>query len=129
MALNNFKETLNKKNILLLIISCCALLNAQQLSSDRAIIFPDIDNHFTLVSDFHSHTAFSDGDVWPTIRVEEAARDQLDDLAITDHLYKDPNKNFHSKDIYWYAKIKDHQYEINADGTETDIERYGKRNK
>ena len=22
--------------------------------------------------------------------------------------------------------IKDHQYEINADGTETDIERYGK---
>ena len=37
--------------------------------------------------------------------------------------------NFHSKDIYWYAKIKDHQYEINADGTETDIERYGKGNK
>ncbi len=66
MALNNSKETLNNKNILFLIISCCALLNAQQLSSDRAIIFPDLDNHFTLVSDFHSHTAFSDGDVWPT---------------------------------------------------------------
>ena len=35
--------------------------------------------------------------------------------------------NFHGKDIYWYRIIKDHQYEINADGTETDIERYGKK--
>ena len=35
------------------------------------------------------------------------------------------------KDHYWKEKdkqivIKDHQYEINADGTETDTERYGK---
>ena len=28
--------------------------------------------------------------------------------------------NFHGKDIYWYRIIKDHQYEINADGTETE---------
>ena len=119
MALNNFKETLNKKNILLLIISCCALLNAQQLSSDRAIIFPDLDNHFTLVSDFHSHTAFSDGDVWPTIRVEEADRDQLDVLAITDHLYKDPNKNFHSKDIP--NPDKNRSFEIARDHVKNDL--------
>ena len=66
------------KNILFLVISCCAILNAQQADVNREIVFPDIDNHLTLVSDFHSHTAFSDGDVWPTIRVEEADKDQLD---------------------------------------------------
>jgi hypothetical protein len=87
-VLNNSREILNK-NILFLVISCCAILNAQQADVNREIVFPDIDNHLTLVSDFHSHTAFSDGDVWPTIRVEEADKDQLDILAITDHLYDD----------------------------------------
>ena len=99
MVLNNSRETLSNKNILLLIISCCAILNAQQLSFDREINFPDLDNHLTLVSDFHSHTVFSDADVWPTIRVEEADRDQLDVLAITDHLYKDPNYSGNGDDI------------------------------
>jgi len=99
VVLNNSRETLSNKNILLLIISCCAILNAQQLSFDREINFPDLDNHLTLVSDFHSHTVFSDADVWPTIRVEEANREQLDVLAITDHLYKDPNYSGNSADI------------------------------
>ena len=82
----------------LYILSCCAILNAQQLTSDRSIVFPDLDGHLTLVSDFHSHTAFSDGDVWPTIRVEEADKDQLDILAITDHLYDD-EYSAHKEDI------------------------------
>ena len=99
MALNNTREILSNKNILLFIISCCAILNAQQLSSHKGINFPDIDGHLTLVSDFHSHTVFSDADVWPTIRVEEANREQLDVLAITDHLYKDPNYSGNGADI------------------------------
>jgi 3',5'-nucleoside bisphosphate phosphatase len=32
------------------------------------------------------HTVFSDGRVWPTIRVEEAWREGLDVIAITDHI-------------------------------------------
>ena len=117
-VLNNSREMLNK-NILFLVISCCAILNAQQADSNREIVFPDLDNHLTLASDFHSHTAFSDGDVWPTIRVEEADKDQLDVLAITDHLYRDPDYNFHSKDIP--NPDKNRSFEIARDHVKNDL--------
>jgi predicted metal-dependent phosphoesterase TrpH len=38
------------------------------------------------------HTIFSDGDVWPTVRIEEARRHGLDAVAITDHLEGHPKK-------------------------------------
>ena len=82
----------NSKNILL-IISCCAVLHAQQLSSNREITFPDLDNYLTLVCDFHTHSVFSDGSVWPDIRVEEAERDNIDVLAVTEHLEYQPHIN------------------------------------
>ena len=82
----------NSKNILL-IISCCAVLHAQQLSSNREITFPDLDNYLTLVCDFHTHSVFSDGSVWPDIRVEEAQRDKIDVLAVTEHLEYQPHIN------------------------------------
>jgi hypothetical protein len=41
------------------------------------------------------HTVFSDGQVWPTVRVEEAWREGLDAFAITDHLEYKP----HGKDV------------------------------
>ena len=93
MVLNNMRERFllnNSKNILL-IISCCAVLHAQQLSSNREITFPDLDNHLTLVCDFHTHSVFSDGSVWPDIRVEEAQRDKIDVLAVTEHLEYQPH--------------------------------------
>ena len=37
-------------------------------------------------TDLHIHTAFSDGSVWPNIRVEEALKEGLDLISITDHL-------------------------------------------
>ena len=48
--------------------------------------FPDLPGLVTLRCDFHLHTVFSDGDVWPTVRVEEAWRDGLDAIALTDHI-------------------------------------------
>jgi hypothetical protein len=48
--------------------------------------FPDILGYTTLVCDFHTHTVFSDGTVWPTVRVTEAWREGLDAFALTDHL-------------------------------------------
>ena len=63
--------------------------------NDRMIEFPDTDNHLTLVVDLHTHSVFSDGHVWPVIRVEEALRDGLDGIAITEHLEWQP----HLKDI------------------------------
>lgn len=50
------------------------------------IIVPDIDGYLTLKGDFHVHTVFSDGNVWPTTRVKEALWEGLDVIAITDHL-------------------------------------------
>src|SRR5690606_18597881 len=47
---------------------------------------PDIPGFVTLHCDLHMHTLFSDGEVWPTIRVAEAQRENLDCIALTDHL-------------------------------------------
>jgi predicted metal-dependent phosphoesterase TrpH len=46
---------------------------------------PDVPGYRTLKADLHTHTIFSDGDVWPPLRVWEAWRDGLDVLALTDH--------------------------------------------
>lgn len=59
---------------------------------ERAIEFPDPVGFQTLVVDLHTHTVFSDGHVWPRTRVEEAQRDGLDALAITDHLEWQPHR-------------------------------------
>lgn len=57
----------------------------------RLIEFPDTANYTTLVFDPHTHSSFSDGHVWPRIRVEEALRDGLDAIAITEHLEWQPH--------------------------------------
>ena len=52
----------------------------------RQVSLPDIPGYRTLKGDFHMHTVFSDGHVWPTFRVNEALRDGLDVIAITEHI-------------------------------------------
>lgn len=59
------------------------------------IQIPDIPGYRTLKCDFHMHTVFSDGNVWPPIRAQEAWLDGLDAFAITDHIEYQP----HSDDI------------------------------
>ncbi|MCF6296827.1 MAG: Sb-PDE family phosphodiesterase [Flavobacteriaceae bacterium] len=87
------------KNYLFLVVFICyvSVLEAQEKphshASSRKIEFPDIDGFKTLVSDFHQHTVFSDGNVWPSIRVQEALRDGLDVISMTEHLEYLPHKN------------------------------------
>ena len=50
---------------------------------------------YWLSTDLHIHTVFSDGAVWPSIRVEEARREGLDLIALTEHLEYQP----HEEDI------------------------------
>lgn len=58
---------------------------------ERAADFPDAPDGSTLLAvDLHTHSVFSDGHVWPTIRVEEADRDGLDAIASTEHLEHQP---------------------------------------
>lgn len=59
----------------------------------RAIKFPDIAGYKTLKCDFHQHTVFSDGSVWPDIRVMEALLDGLDAISLTEHLEYQPHKD------------------------------------
>jgi len=71
-------------------------LPARSESRDRVrneIRIPDIEGYVTLKCDFHMHTVFSDGRVWPTIRVEEAWREGLDVIAVTDHIEYQPHRN------------------------------------
>jgi predicted metal-dependent phosphoesterase TrpH len=55
--------------------------------------FPDLPGFVTLRCDFHTHTAFSDGELWPAARAEEAWQTGLDAIALTDHIEYLPHKN------------------------------------
>lgn len=55
-------------------------------SERRPVRFPDIPGFVTLVCNFHLHTVFSGGTVWPRVRVEEAWREGLDAIAMTEQL-------------------------------------------
>jgi 3',5'-nucleoside bisphosphate phosphatase len=74
----------------LLIAFAATALHGQK----KIVNLPDLPGYVTLKCDFHMHTVFSDGNVWPTIRVDEAVRDGLDAIAITDHLEYSPKKDY-----------------------------------
>jgi len=57
-----------------------------QISVRNEIKIPNILGYHTLKCDFHMHTVFSDGRVWPTIRPDEVWREGLDAFAITEHI-------------------------------------------
>lgn len=65
-------------------------LNQSNVRTEISI--PGFDGYETLKCDFHTHTVFSDGYVWPTMRVEEAWQEGLDAIAITDHIEYRPFK-------------------------------------
>ncbi|MFC1726382.1 Sb-PDE family phosphodiesterase [candidate division KSB1 bacterium] len=75
-----------------IIISSSAFSSAQERNE---INIPDIPGYYTLKCDFHIHTVFSDGIIWPTIRVKEAWFDGLDAISISDHIEYQP----HSSDV------------------------------
>lgn len=78
--------------IVLVMMVLCGLTS---LSAQRSSIpyFPDTAEYKTLVCDLHMHTVFSDGLVWPTVRVDEAWREGLDAIALSDHIEYQPHKD------------------------------------
>jgi len=81
---------------LLYFLSFMPFIFSQQINGHyhgRQISFPNIPGFITLVADFHMHTVLSDGEVWPSIRVEEAIRDGLDAIAVTDHIEYQPHQH------------------------------------
>lgn len=57
------------------------------------VIIPNVGNYQVLKCDFHMHTVFSDGLVWPSIRNQEVWEEGLDSYAITDHIEYIPHKS------------------------------------
>ena len=76
---------------LLLAGSTATYADAQPEQDARSIDFPDPEGYVTLVADLHTHTVFSDGKVWPTIRIEEATKDGVDVISFTEHLEYQPH--------------------------------------
>ena len=79
----------------LIILSLIVLTGSLPLEGQRKIVnLPDLQGFLTLKCDFHMHTVFTDGNVWPTYRLAEAVRDGLDAFAITDHIEYVPKKDY-----------------------------------
>lgn len=83
----------SKWGLCVLIVVCCHTSGFGAARTRTEIPFPDLAGHLTLRCDFHLHTVFSDGNVWPPVRVEEAWRAGLDAIALTDHIEYLPHRN------------------------------------
>jgi 3',5'-nucleoside bisphosphate phosphatase len=86
------------KKFICLVQFICAftiVVSAQESTHSHALgtslQFPNIMGYQTLKCDLHQHTVFSDGDVWPSIRVRESLMDNLDAISLTEHLEYQPH--------------------------------------
>lgn len=59
----------------------------------QMITIPDVNGFKVLKCDFHMHTVFSDGTVWPNIRLQEVWLEGLDVFSITDHVESHSHQN------------------------------------
>lgn len=82
--MTTFNRTLGTLMCTLLCIS--SVLGQEVKARNTKIDLPDIPGYITLKADFHLHTVFSDGHVWPSFRVTEAQNDGLDVISLTEHI-------------------------------------------
>lgn len=79
-----------------LALTCVAPAGAHDnnpIAQARRVAFPKLeDGRAVLAVDLHAHSVLSDGSVWPDIRLEEARRDGLFALAVSEHLEYQPKK-------------------------------------
>jgi len=69
-------------------------LDEFRLPNKRDIIhIPNVNGFQVLKCDFHMHTVFTDGHVWPNVRVQEAWKEGLDAISITEHMEYQPHKD------------------------------------
>jgi hypothetical protein len=96
--------------IVLSLMLCATVVKGQNLNPNKVtypeysaqyrsnFIFPDVKDYKVVVCDFHTHTIFSDGLVWPTLRVSEAWTGGVDALSITDHIEYRPYRKYTNND-------------------------------
>jgi 3',5'-nucleoside bisphosphate phosphatase len=76
---------------LLLVLLLTGAIVRSQTPARQELPVPDLPGFKTLKGDFHLHTVFSDGTVWPTVHVQDAWRDGLDVIALTEHAEYTPH--------------------------------------
>ncbi len=81
-----------KRLIIIVLLSVSTILYT--FGQRKIIHLPDLPGYVTLKCDFHMHTVFSDGNVWPTNRIAEAYLNGLDAISITDHIEYTPKKDY-----------------------------------
>ena len=82
------------KTIRKIVLACALVALAAlpaSLQAQKKIVIPDIPGYKTLQCDFHIHSVFSDGTVWPTVRIDEAAAEGLDAISLTEHIEYRPH--------------------------------------
>ena len=79
-----------RKLFLALFVAGISLSAQSQVRNE--IHIPDLGGYETLKCDFHTHTVYSDGLVWPTVRVAEAWREGLDAISLTEHIEYRPHQ-------------------------------------
>ena len=107
------------KNIFIILFTVCTIASHAQIRNNGVyevteidqsrvrteIAIPDFGGYQTMKCELHIHTIFSDGKVWPDIRVHEAWSQGLDAIAITDHIEYRPNKDILKGDLNESFKI------------------------
>ncbi len=99
-----------------------ALLGPLFAQTYNKVSIPNIPGYLTLKGDFHTHTVFSDGSVWPDVRIGEAVTEGLDVIAITDHIEYRPHlsdvPSDHNRSYDIAKPVADKQNIILIKGTE-----------
>lgn len=95
----------------------------QRKPAKRQIIsIPDVNGYKVLKCDFHMHTVFSDGQVWPSVRLQEAVAEGLDAMALTEHVeshrFKDDVKTDNNRSYHIIEKDAQRDNMILIKGTE-----------
>ena len=109
---------MKKSSIIGVLILCFAFWGKAQVRNEIRV--PDPEGYRTLKCDFHIHTVFSDGLVWPTVRVDEAYREGLDAIALTEHLEYRPHRQdiiaSHNRSYEIAEKTNFYQTDVLKDG-------------
>lgn len=95
LKMGTFEKTPHMKTIFHLICigyAVTAMAQNHGHSGAKPLSYPNIPGYTTLKTDLHIHTVFSDGHVWPNIRVMEALRENLDAISLTEHLEYQPHQ-------------------------------------
>lgn len=98
---------MKKLSILFSLLAVLQFETKAQSSSDNGILrldefrypkkreiinIPNVNGLTVLKCDFHMHTVFTDGHVWPNVRVQEAWKEGLDAISFTEHVEYRPHE-------------------------------------